>query len=57
MWSPFDVVSASSDEMRKRYGLIYVDRKDDGTGTYDRYPKKPYYWYRDLIDSNGELLK
>lgn len=28
------LVSASSGEMRKRYGLIYVDRNDDGSARF-----------------------
>ena len=42
--------------MSKRYGFIYVDRHDDGTGTLERYRKKSFYWYRDLIASNGATL-
>ncbi len=56
MWSPFDIVSASSGEMRKRYGLIYVDRDDKGKGTFNRTPKDSYYWYKKVIESNGEDL-
>lgn len=42
--------------MSKRYGFIYVDRNDDGTGTLARYPKKSFYWYKDVIASNGAVL-
>lgn len=35
-WGCIDLVSASSGEMRKRYGFIYVDKQDDGTGTLKR---------------------
>ena len=56
MWSPFDIVSASSGEMRKRYGLVYVDRDDQGKGTYDRTPKDSYFWYKKVIATNGEDL-
>lgn len=52
-----DLVSASTAEMKKRYGVIYVDRNDDGTGTLDRYKKKSFYWYKDIIESNGASLK
>ena len=52
-WGCIDLVSASSAEMRKRYGLIYVDRNDVGTGTLARYPKKSFYWYRKVIRHNG----
>lgn len=39
-WGCIDLVSASTAELRKRYGFIYVDRNDDGTGTLDRYKKR-----------------
>lgn len=55
-WGCIDLVSASSAELKKRYGFIYVDRKDDGTGTFDRYKKKSFYWYKDVIASNGGNL-
>ena len=42
--------------LKKRYGYIYVDRNDDGTGTLNRYKKKSFYWYKDVISSNGEKL-
>ncbi len=56
-WGCIDVVSASTAQMSKRYGFIYVDRNDDGTGTLDRYPKKSYGWYKEVIASNGASLK
>jgi 6-phospho-beta-glucosidase len=37
--------------MSKRYGFVYVDLDDEGHGTFDRVPKKSFYWYRDLIGS------
>jgi len=43
--------------MSKRYGFIYVDRNDDGTGTLARYRKKSFYWYKDVIATNGASLK
>ena len=55
-WGCIDVVSASTAELRKRYGYIYVDRNDDGTGTLERYKKKSFYWYKKVIESNGEAL-
>ncbi len=55
-WGPIDLVSASTAQMSKRYGFIYVDRNDDGTGTLDRYRKKSFGWYRDVIASNGASL-
>lgn len=52
-WSAIDIVSAASGQLKKRYGLIYVDRHDDGSGNFKRIPKKSYEWYKRLIDSNG----
>ena len=42
--------------MRKRYGFIYVDKHDDGTGDLSRRPKDSFYWYKKVISSNGENL-
>ena len=42
--------------MSKRYGYIYVDRNDDGTGSLKRYKKKSFDWYKKVIESNGENL-
>ena len=56
-WGCIDLVSASSGEMDKRYGFIYVDRKNDGSGTMNRYRKKSFYWYKKVIASNGEELE
>lgn len=55
-WGCIDLVSASTGEMRKRYGMIYVDKYDDGSGTMERYRKDSFYWYRDVIASNGDKL-
>ena len=55
-WGCIDLVSASSAELKKRYGFIYVDRNDDGSGTLERYKKKSFYWYKDVISSNAEKL-
>ncbi|MFZ1410802.1 MAG: glycoside hydrolase family 1 protein [Micropruina sp.] len=56
MWGPIDLVSASTAQMSKRYGFIYVDRNDDGTGTLERYRKKSFAWYQSVIASNGANL-
>lgn len=56
-WGCIDLVSASTAQMSKRYGFIYVDHNDDGSGTMARYRKKSFYWYRDVIASNGVSLK
>lgn len=55
-WGCIDIVSASSAELKKRYGLIYVDRNDDGSGTLARYRKKSFGWYQEVIRTNGESL-
>lgn len=56
-WGPIDLVSAASAQLSKRYGFIYVDRNDDGTGTLNRYRKKSFGYYRDVIASNGVALR
>lgn len=56
-WGPIDLVSASKAEMSKRYGFIYVNRDDAGNGNLARYRKKSFYWYRDVIRSNGGSLQ
>ena len=55
-WGWIDLVSSSCSEMSKRYGFVYVDADDYGNGTYDRKPKKSFYWYKKVIESNGECL-
>lgn len=57
MWGPIDLVSATTGEMKKRYGFIYVDKQDDGTGTLERKKKDSFDWYKDVIASNGEIIK
>lgn len=56
MWGPFDLISSSTGEMKKRYGMIYVNKQDDGTGDYSRIRKKSFYWYQRVIETNGEDL-
>lgn len=55
-WGCIDLVSAGTGEMKKRYGFIYVDMDDEGNGTLERKKKKSFYWYRKVIQSNGEDL-
>lgn len=55
-WGCIDCVSAGTGEMNKRYGMIYVDRDNKGNGTLQRSPKKSFYWYKKVIESNGEDL-
>lgn len=56
MWGPLDLVSLSTGEMAKRYGFIYVDMDDKGSGTLRRVPKKSYGWMREVIKSGGASL-
>ena len=56
-WGPIDLVSAGTGEMYKRYGFIYVNRNDDGTGDFSRSRKDSFFWYKKVIASNGEDLK
>lgn len=57
IWGTTDMVSASSNQMSKRYGLIYVDLDDDGNGTYERYKKDSYFWYQKLLSYGNEIPK
>lgn len=56
-WGCIDLVSASTAEMKKRYGFIYVDRNNDGTGTLKRYKKRSFDWYKNIIATNGASLR
>lgn len=55
-WGCIDLVSFTTGEMKKRYGFIYVDRNDDGSGTMERSKKKSFDWYKEVIASNGANL-
>lgn len=55
-WGCIDLVSASTGEMAKRYGFIYVEKYDDGSGTLARRKKDSFDWYKSVIASNGENL-
>lgn len=55
-WSAIDIVSASTGQLSKRYGFIYVDRNDDGSGSMKRYRKDSFYWYQKVISTHGEDL-
>lgn len=55
-WGCIDIVSCSLVSMSKRYGFVYVDADDEGNGTYNRYRKDSYYWYKKVIASNGADL-
>jgi 6-phospho-beta-glucosidase len=56
-WGCIDLVSNSTAQMSKRYGLVYVDRDDDGSGTLERYRKKSFDWYAEVIRTNGAALR
>jgi 6-phospho-beta-glucosidase len=55
-WGCIDLVSASTAQLSKRYGFIYVDRNDDGSGSLARHPKKSFHWYAEVIRTNGASL-
>ena len=55
-WGCIDLVSESTKQMSKRYGFIYVDADDLGNGTYKRYKKKSFDWYKHVIGTNGACL-
>ena len=56
MWGCIDLVSASTGEMKKRYGFIYVDKDNDGNGTLARSRKDSFFWYKKVIATNGADL-
>lgn len=56
VWTPIDLVSGSSGEMEKRYGFVYVDLDNKLQGSAKRIPKKSYYWYQKVIETNGKIL-
>ncbi|MBC1483166.1 glycoside hydrolase family 1 protein [Listeria immobilis] len=55
-WGPIDLVSAGTSQMSKRYGFIYVDVDDEGNGSYNRYKKDSFYWYKSVIETNGQCI-
>ena len=55
-WGCIDLVSASTGEMKKRYGMIYVDKDNEGRGSLERMKKDIFYWYKKVIATNGEDL-
>lgn len=56
MWSAFDLISSGTGELKKRYGFIYIDKDDNRNGTLKRIKKKSFYWYKKVINTNGEDL-
>jgi len=55
-WGPIDIVSAGTGEMEKRYGFIYVDKQNDGSGDLSRHKKASFDYYKQVIESNGDHL-
>ena len=55
-WGIIDIVSFTTGEMKKRYGMIYVDRDNEGNGSMKRYKKDSFAWYKNVIETNGEEL-
>lgn len=55
-WGPIDIVSAGTGEMKKRYGFIYVDKNNDGSGSLKRSLKDSFYWYKEMIKKNGSNI-
>ena len=55
-WGIIDLVSFTTGEMKKRYGMIYVDRDNEGNGTMERKKKKSFDWFKKVIASDGEEL-
>ncbi len=55
-WGCIDLVSASTSQMSKRYGFVYVDLDDLGQGTAKRLRKDSFYWYKEIIETNGACL-
>ena len=56
-WAPFDIISAGTAEISKRYGYIYVDYDDYGNGSGNLYKKDSFYWYKEVIETNGKSLE
>lgn len=54
MWGIIDIVSCGTIEMSKRYGVIYVDRDEEGKGSNKRFKKDSFYWYKKCIESDGQ---
>lgn len=53
-WGIIDIVSFTTGEMKKRYGMIYVDRDNEGNGSMKRLKKDSFSWYQNVIATNGE---
>lgn len=56
VWGCTDLVSASTGEMAKRYGLVYVNKDNEGKGDMNRRRKDSFFWHKKVITSNGADL-
>ncbi|WP_203269116.1 glycoside hydrolase family 1 protein [Streptococcus uberis] len=56
MWGCIDLISASTSEMSKRYGFVYVDADDQGNGSFNRYKKDSFYWFKEVIETQGASI-
>ena len=56
-WGLIDLVSAGTGQYAKRYGFIYVDRHDDGTGDFSRSKKNSFYWYKKFVNLTVKKFK
>lgn len=54
-WGMMDLVSFTTGEMSKRYGMVHVDRDDKGNGTLERKRKDSFYWFKDVVSANGDI--
>ncbi len=52
-WSFMDLISGHSG-FSKRYGFVYVNRDEHDLKDLARRKKKSFYWYKDVIASNGK---
>lgn len=54
-WSFTDLLSWLNG-FQKRYGFVYVNQHEEGEHDLRRIKKKSYYWYKEVIETNGENL-
>jgi len=54
-WGLIDIPSSQGD-MRKRYGMVYVNRTNHDLRDLKRVPKKSFHWMQKVTESNGEVL-
>lgn len=54
-WGLIDILSSQGD-MRKRYGVVYVNRENHDLKDLKRVPKKSYAWLKQVIHTNGREM-